>query len=85
MVKHSFVEKLFSKEKDLPFGLKKQRCSKIIVEKKLTKVNWKMRNVALHAIISTGSTFVGAWRSMDGATFVRLVSLGGRCISFAMT
>ena len=50
-----------------------------------TKVNWKMRNVALHAIISTGSTFVGAWRSMDGATFVRLVSLGGRCISFAMT
>ena len=84
MVKHSFVEKLFSKEKDLPFGLKKQRCSKIIVEKKLTKVNWKIRNVALHTIISTGSTFVGAWRSMDGTTSVRLVSLGSRCLSSAM-
>ena len=83
MVKHSFVEKLFSKEKDLPFGLKKQRCSKIIVEKKLTKVNWKIRNVALHTIISTRSTFVGAWRSMDGTTFVRLVSLGSRCLSSA--
>ena len=85
MVKHSFVEKLFSKEKDLPFGLKKQRWSKIIVEKKLTKVNWKIRNVALHTIISTGSTFVGAWRSfLFGTTFVRLVSLGSRCLSSAM-
>ena len=84
MVKHSFVEKLFSKEKDLPFGLKKQRCSKGIVEKKLTKVNRKIRNAALHTIISTGSTFVGAWRSMDGTTFVRLVSLGSRCLSSAM-
>ena len=84
MVKHSFVEKLFSKEKDLPFGLKKQRCSKSIVEKKLTKVNWKIRNVALHTIISTGSTFVGAWRSMDGTTSVCLVSLGSRCLSSAM-
>ena len=84
MVKHSFVEKLFSKEKDLPFGLKKQRCLKGIVEKKLTKVNRKIRNVALHTIISTSSTFVGAWRSMDGTTFVRLVSLGSRCLSSAM-
>ena len=65
---------------------------------KLTKVNYNLssvakinesklqtKSVALHVIISTGSTFVGALCSTDGATSVRLVSLGGRCLSFAMT
>ena len=44
-----------------------------------------MKNVALHAIISTGSTSVGARCSTDGVASVRLVSLGDRCLFFAMT
>ena len=44
-----------------------------------------MISVTPHAIIPTSSTSVGAWRSMDGATFVRQVSLGGRCLSSAIT
>ena len=34
---------------------------------------------------STGSTFEDVRCSMDGATSVRLASLGDRCLSFAMT
>ena len=44
-----------------------------------------MKSDALRAISSTGSTSVGAQCSMDGATSIRLVSLGGRCLSFAIT
>ena len=44
-----------------------------------------MKSVALHAIVFIGSISVGAWCSMDGATAARLASLGGRCLSFAMT
>ena len=35
--------------------------------------------------LSTGSTFLGARCSMDGADFARLVSRGGMCLSFATT
>ena len=44
-----------------------------------------MISVALYAIIPTGSTSVGARRSMDGATFVCQEFLGGRYISSATT
>ena len=44
-----------------------------------------MKKVALQSISSTSSTSADARCSMGGATSVRLVSLGGRCIFSAMT
>ena len=44
-----------------------------------------MISVALHAIIPTGGTSVGARHFMDGATFVCQVSVGGSCLSSATT
>ena len=41
-------------------------------------------DIALHVIISSGSTSVGVQRSMDVATLACLASQGGRCLSFAM-
>ena len=41
-------------------------------------------DVALHVVISTSSTSVGAQRSMDVATLTNTVSQGDRCLSFAM-
>ena len=41
-------------------------------------------DVALHIVISTGSTSIGAQRFMDVATLARLASQGGRCLSFSM-
>ena len=41
-------------------------------------------DVALHVVISTSSTSIGAQRSMDVVTLARLASQGGRCISIAM-
>ena len=52
---------------------------------KINKSKLKMISVALHAIIPISSTSIGARRSMDGATFVRQMSLDGRCLSSATT
>ena len=41
-------------------------------------------DIAFHIVISTGSTSVGAQRSMDASTFACLASRGGRFLSFAM-
>ena len=42
-------------------------------------------DVAFHVVISTGSTFVGAQRSMGVALLAHLASQGSRCLLFAMT
>ena len=59
------------KKKTGPLGLKS-------IVKKLTKINWKMRSVAFHDIMSTGNIFGDAWCSMDDATSVHLASPGDR-------
>ena len=41
-------------------------------------------DAAFHVVISTGSTFVDAQRSMDVVILARLASQGGRCLFFAM-
>ena len=41
-------------------------------------------DVALHVVISTGSTSIDAQHSMDVVTFDCLAPQGGRCLSFAM-
>ena len=52
---------------------------------KINKCKLEIKGAALLAILSTGSTSVGARRSMDGAVFVRPTPPGGRCPFSAMT
>ena len=41
-------------------------------------------DATFHVVISTGSTFVDAQRSMDVAILACLASQSGRCLFFAM-